>query len=165
MVSEPCADQPAGFTAMRPSSPSVLVWGRTRWVDQGGIKRKLDVTDATAWVSVPAPALRIIDETLWHATHDRLARGRAVYLARTGGRVGGRPTPMAEPKHLLSGMLRCGHSGGSMNAARHTGRRGESLYYYVCTMQRTRGIPCPGDLRVRMEKVNGDVSGSSARSA
>ena len=134
-----------------------IVWGRTRWADQGGTKRKLDVTDQRAWVTVPAPALRIIDEALWQATHDRLARGRAVYLARTRGRVGGRPTPMAEPKYLLSGMLRCGHCSGSMNAHRITGRRGESLYYYVCTMQRTRGIPCSGDLRVRMDKVNGGV--------
>jgi len=60
---------------------------------------------------------------------------------------------MAEPKYLLSGMLKCGHCGGSMNAARQTGRRGESLYYFSCTM----GIPCPGDLRVRMEKVNSGV--------
>jgi site-specific DNA recombinase len=134
-----------------------IVWSRTRWAYQGGTKRKLDVTDASTWTTAAAPADRIIDETLWHATHDRLAHGRAVYLARTGGKVGGRPTPMAAPKYLLSGMLRCGHCGGSMNAHRHTGRRGESLYYYVCTMERTRGIPCPGDLRVRMEKVNGGV--------
>ncbi len=70
-----------------------IVWGRTRWADQGGTKRKLDVTDKRAWVTALAPALRIIDEALWHATHDRLAWGRAVYLSRTGGRVGGRPTP------------------------------------------------------------------------
>jgi site-specific DNA recombinase len=132
-----------------------IVWGRTRWADQGGTKRKVDVTDTSAWVTVPA--LRIVDEALWDATHERLTQSRAVYLARTGGRVGGRPTPLAAPKYLLSGMLRCGHCGGSMNAHRITGRRGESLYYYVCTMERTRGIPCPGDLRVRMEKVNGGV--------
>jgi site-specific DNA recombinase len=133
-----------------------IVWGRTRWVDHGGTKRKLD-TDPSAWTTTPVPDCRIVDDALWQATHDRLARGRAIYLSRTGGRVGGRPTPMAEPKYLLSSMLRCGHCGGSMSASRHTGRRGESLYYYVCTMQRTRGIPCPGDLRVRMDKVNGGV--------
>jgi len=33
----------------------------------------------------------------------------------------------------------------------------EALYYYVCTMQRTRSIPCAGSLRVRMEKVNDGV--------
>ena len=40
-----------------------IVWGRTRRVDQGGTKRKVDVTDKSAWVTVPAPDCRIIEQT------------------------------------------------------------------------------------------------------
>ena len=32
-----------------------LVWGRTRWVHAGGTKRKVDVTDPAAWITVPVP--------------------------------------------------------------------------------------------------------------
>jgi DNA invertase Pin-like site-specific DNA recombinase len=132
-----------------------LVWGRTRWADQGGTKRKLDVKDSSAWVTVPAPALRIIDEELWKATHERLAQGRAVYMARTNGQSWGRPTNPTESKYLLTGLLRCGHCGGGLHVSRQSGRRGQGLWlYYVCARQRTRGIPCPGALRVRTSLVD-----------
>jgi hypothetical protein len=132
-----------------------LVWGRTRWADQGGTKRKLDVPDSSAWVTVPAPALRIIDEALWKATHERLAQGRAVYLARTGGEAWGRPLNPTESKYLLTGLLRCKHCGGRFHVSKQSGRRGQGLWlYYVCARQRTRGIPCPGALRVRSSVVD-----------
>jgi site-specific DNA recombinase len=132
-----------------------LVWGRTRWADQGGTKRKLDVADTSTWVTVPAPTLRIIDEGLWKATHERLAQGRAVYMARTNGQTWGRPLNPTESKYLLTGLLRCGHCGGGVHVSRQSGRRGEGLWlYYVCARQRTRGIPCPGALRVRSSVVD-----------
>jgi site-specific DNA recombinase len=94
-----------------------LVWGRTRWADQGGTKRKLDVRDSSTWVTVPAPALRIVDEQLWKATHERLAQGRAVYMARTGGQAWGRPLNPTESKYLLTGLLRCKHWGGGLHVS------------------------------------------------
>jgi hypothetical protein len=119
-----------------------LVWGWTRWADQGGTKRKLDVSDMHAWLTVPAPALRIIDEQLWKATHERLAQGRAVYMARTGGQSWGRPLNPTESKYLLTGLLRCKHCGGGLHVSKQSGRRGQGLWlYYVCAHQRTRGIP------------------------
>ena len=132
-----------------------LVWGRTRWADQGGTKRKLDVRDAAAWVTVPVPALRIIDEALWTAVHRRLAQGRAVYLTRTGGQAWGRPTNPTASKYLLTGLLRCQHCGGGVHVSKQSGRRGQGLWlYYVCARQRTRGIACPGSLRVPMAAVD-----------
>jgi len=39
--------------------------------------------------------------------------------------------------------------------SRQSGRRGQGLWlYYVCARQRTRGIPCPGALRVRSSVVD-----------
>jgi site-specific DNA recombinase len=135
-----------------------LVWGRTRWADQSGTMRKLDITDQNAWVTVPAPALRIIDEDLWKATHERLAQGRAVYLHQTSGQLGGRPTNPTESRYLLTGLLRCKHCGGGLHVSRQSGRRGQGLWlYYVCARQRTRGMACPGSLRVPMGKVDAAV--------
>jgi hypothetical protein len=104
------------------------VWGRTRWVDQGGTKRKLDVPDSNAWVTVPAPALRIIDEALWKASHERLAQGRAVYMARTNGQAWGRPLNATESKYLLTGLLQCKHCGGGLHVSRQSGRRGQGVW-------------------------------------
>ncbi len=109
-------------------------------------------------MTVPAPALRIIEEALWKAVHERLAQGRAVYLKRTDGQTWGRPTNPTESKYLLTGLLRCGHCGGGLHVSKQSGRRGQGLWlYYVCARQRTRGIPCPGALRVRTPVVDAAV--------
>jgi site-specific DNA recombinase len=133
------------------------VWGRTRWADVGGTKRKVRVSDPSAWVTVADPRLQIIDDALWAVIHQRLAQGRAVYLGRTNGKHGGRPTNPTESKYLLTGLrgLRCGHCGGGLHVSRQSGRGGQGLWlYYVCARQRTRGIQCPGGLRVVMARVD-----------
>jgi site-specific DNA recombinase len=131
------------------------VWGRTRWVDVGGTKRKVRVGDASTWVAGFDPSLQIIDDALWQAAHDRLARGRALYRSRTAGTAVGRPPNPTESKYLLTGLLRCGHCGGGLHVSRQSGRRGQGLWcYYVCARQRTRGLPCPGALRVGMSRLD-----------
>jgi len=84
-----------------------VVWGRTRWADQGGTKRKL------GYARTAGP-------------------GRAVYLKRTHGQAWGRPTNPTEPKYLLTGLLRCKHCGGGLHVSKQSGRRGQGLWlYYV----------------------------------
>jgi hypothetical protein len=48
------------------------------------VKKYLDRPEVE-WIQLEAPALRLIDETLWQAAHRRLDRTRALY-AGTGGR-------------------------------------------------------------------------------
>ena len=66
-----------------------LVYGKTRWVDRDGTKVKVRVP-ADDWITVDAPALRIIDEPTWQAAHARLARTRQTYN-------GSRPRPPRAP--------------------------------------------------------------------
>jgi Recombinase zinc beta ribbon domain len=70
----------------------------------------------------------------------------------------GRPTNPTESKYLLTGLLRCDHCGGGLHVSRQSGRRGQGLWlYYVCARQRTRGLPCPGALRVIMGRVDDTI--------
>jgi DNA invertase Pin-like site-specific DNA recombinase len=113
-----------------------LIYGRTRWVDKGGTKIKQDVPEHE-WVTVDAPALRIIAEDAWAAAHARLERTRHTYVI--GGRLGGRPEAGIESRHLLSGFVLCGVCMGSMHAIRRTSRRGAPRIYYVCNGWRVDG--------------------------
>lgn len=107
---------------------------------------------------MPVPSLRIIDEPLWQAAHARLAGTREVYLRRTDGRTWGRPTNPTTAGYLLTGLLACKHCGGSLHVSRQSGRHGEGLWcYYVCARQRTRGVVCPGRLRVNMRRLDDAV--------
>jgi site-specific DNA recombinase len=131
-----------------------VVYGRTRWVDIDGTKRKRRVPPDD-WITRHDPRLQIIDDALWQAAHDRLARGRALYRSRTVGTAVGRPPNPTQSKYLLTGLLRCGHCGGGLHVSRQSGRRGQGLWlYYVCARQRTRGTPCPGALRVGMSRLD-----------
>jgi site-specific DNA recombinase len=71
-----------------------MVYGRTRWVDRGGTKVKVDVAEGE-WLTVDAPALRIIPEDLWAAAHARLERTRQTYVVGAGSV--GVPRPASSP--------------------------------------------------------------------
>ncbi len=113
------------------------VYGQTRWVDRGGTKVKQDCPPAE-WVTLDAPALRIVTEEAWTAAHARLERTRQTYVV--GGRLGGRPDAGIEARHLLSGFVLCGRCGGSMHAIKRTSRRGAPRVYYVCNGWRVNGM-------------------------
>src|SRR4029077_17235804 len=62
-----------------------IVYGRTRWVDIDGTKRKQRVPPDD-WITRHNSRVQIVDDALWRAAHDRLARGRAVYRTQTRGK-------------------------------------------------------------------------------
>lgn len=113
-----------------------IVWGKTRWVDKGGTKVKVDSPESE-WLTLAAPALRIVPEELWQAAHDRLERTRQTYVI--GGRLRGRPEAGIESRHLLSSFVLCGACEGSMHAIKRTSRRGRPRVYYVCNGWRVNG--------------------------
>jgi site-specific DNA recombinase len=116
-----------------------LVYGKTRWIDRGGTKVKVRVP-ADDWITVDAPALRIIDETTWQAAHARLARTRQTYNGdRPRPPAGKRSDPGIESRYRFGGLVRCGVCQGAMHAIKRTSRRGTDRVYYVCNGWRVNG--------------------------
>ena len=81
----------------------VIRWGRQRNVrnpDTGKVVKRAATCDC---ISIDRPDLAIVSRELWQAAQDRLARLRA-----------GPASERREPRHLLSGLLRCGACGSAM---------------------------------------------------
>lgn len=80
----------------------VLVHNRTsKIVDPRTRKTLIRPNPENVWVEQPVPELAIIDRALWDAVHSRRGEGDGV-----------RPEHQRRPKHLLSGLGRCGKCGG-----------------------------------------------------
>ncbi len=80
----------------------VLVHNRTsKIVDPRTRKTLIRPNPESAWIEHPVPALTIVDQALWDAAHTRRGEGE-----------GKRPEQQRRPKHLLSGLGRCGKCGG-----------------------------------------------------
>jgi len=113
----------------------VAIYGRTRWKDQGERKVKEDVP-AADWVRVDQPALRLVDEELWTAAHDRLAQTRAAYLRSTDGKLWGRPESGRATPDLLAGLSVCGICGASLFVRKRPNKRHPDRVpyaYYGCS--------------------------------
>lgn len=134
----------------------IATYNRTAQTNAWG-QRAMRVRPKSAWISVPAPQLRIIDDVLWQAAHRRLDAARAVYLGTTNGRTFGRPACGIESKHLLAGFLQCACCGQSLTA-RSSSSAGRRLYYFVCSTYDHRGkTECANGLRLPMTKADDAV--------
>jgi len=107
-----------------------LVWNRQRFVrDPDTGKRVPRLNPQTEWVIQEVPDLRIIDDELWQRVKERLKAGYdspASHKVRASGFW-----LMRRPKHLLSGLVRCGECGGAFAAV---GR-----HYLACANARGKG--------------------------
>lgn len=114
------------------------VWNRSRWVKHPDTGRRLRKERPRAeWIVTEHPELAIVDAPTWDAAQRRLrALGKATRTEP--GRRGG---PGRPPRHLLSGILRCGTCGSSVVAV--------SDYSYGCSRNKERGdAACSNALRV-----------------
>jgi site-specific DNA recombinase len=141
-----------------------LVYGKTRWEYRRGRKFKVR-TPESEWVITEAPALRLVDETLWRAAHERLDRTRQTYLRSTGGTLNGRPEAGIEARHLLTGFVTCGTCGGAMHAIKRTSRRGAPKVYFVCNNWRVNGACTNRALAARVQAGRGDPGHAQGRRA
>jgi site-specific DNA recombinase len=82
-----------------------LVWNRVRMIrDRDTGKRVSRSNPESEWHRSEVPALTIVDPELWAAVQDiRIKRSHA------------KPAYRRKPKHMLSGLLRCGSCGGGMS--------------------------------------------------
>jgi hypothetical protein len=134
-----------------------LIYGKTRWIDKGGTKVKVDVPEAE-WTRLDMPALRIIAKELWKAAHARLDRTRATYLRGTRGKLWGRPESGIESRYLLTGFLACSLCQGGMSATWSFGARGQRRAYYRCNTHRVPGIHlCTTDHAISLPGLDEDV--------
>jgi site-specific DNA recombinase len=114
-----------------------IVWNRRKKRNEWGQVR-VTAREASDWVEVEVPALRIVAEDLWQAAHSRLAGTRVAYLRGTGGHLWGRPSNGRESRYLLTGFATCGWCGASLEVrSRPLSRR--RLFAYTCTAYHRKG--------------------------
>ncbi len=114
-----------------------LVWNRQHFIkDPTSGKRVARPNPRADWITEPAPALRIIETTLWGSAQRRLEAGRSVVTDRRhAGQStddptcprstrGARLVAARRPLWLLAGLVRCGRCGGSMTVVGEHGRLG-----------------------------------------
>ena len=123
------------------------VWNRTKWLHHPvSGKRVRTMRPESEWVITEDPALRIIDEDVWHATCARVEsqrHGTSDRKTATGKSSGGR-----SPKYLFSSLLRCGTCGAAYVMVDRS--------QYGCSYNRDRGASvCANSMRVVTDRRNG----------
>lgn len=133
----------------RPLYSGRVVWGRAHKTYKRGTKVRTGDHEHELVVN-EVPELRIIDEATWSAVQDRIRR----YEKKTGTKRRGKA-----PRHLLTGLSRCGLCGGPIHVA--NGRVSyESVPTYGCGWHRDRGQHvCPNGLRRPVAEVDAAVAG------
>lgn len=108
----------------------VLVFGRQTWVkDRRTGRRHARDGDPSEIIRTPVPHLRIVSDRLWRSvrkTHNALSRHAEGGSHRT-----------VRPKHLLSGLMRCGACGGPLI-------RSGSGVRFICSRRRESGVCANG---------------------
>ena len=141
----------------RPLYRGEIVWNEYQNIERGGTKQRKRRTDDQL-IKVAAPDLRIIPEALWQQVRTRLEANQTLY-ARSGvhgkNRSVGRPALRdIESASLLSGMARCKHCTGPIEALgrNYSRRKGR---YYGCSYHRKRGtVICQNAMRVQQDVLD-----------
>ncbi|MBS0233475.1 MAG: recombinase family protein [Proteobacteria bacterium] len=111
-----------------------IVYNRQRFVkDPSTGKRQARPNPPDQWVIQDAPELRIVSDGLFAAA-----------AARRDERGGSKLTHHRRPKHLLSGLVRCGGCGASMIVIHHG--------YLGCSASRNRGT-CQNRRTIAVEEI------------
>jgi site-specific DNA recombinase len=106
-----------------------IVWNRLRMDRNPDTGRRVSRLNPTsAWHERAAPNLAIVDRELFEAAQQRKAE-----------RSQGHPVQHKRPRHILSGLLRCGGCGGGMSAS---GKDKSGRRRIYCTANRESGT-CP----------------------
>lgn len=144
----------------RPLYRGEIVWNKSRKRDRWGQQRQ-QARPSTEWMSVNAPALRIVPEQLWQSVQVRLARIRAGLQEASGGRMGVRQRDV-DSNYLLPGFARCAVCGSGM-AVMSRNHGANRAHFYGCLANHKRGAAvCANGVQIRMENVDRAVLGALA---
>jgi site-specific DNA recombinase len=123
-----------------PLYSGVMIYNRVGYrKDPETGKRQIRTTPQDQWVRVPVPDLRIVDEDTW-------GRAQAMRAALSGKR----PERARRPKHLLSGLIRCGACGGAYTMC--------STDRMACVAYRQKGT-CANNRTVKLVDLTARVLG------
>jgi len=140
-----------------------LVWNRLKYLkDPSTGKRVSRPNPPESWVITEVPKLRIVDDELWQAVKARQAeaRKRAFSRGESASSIDepnddiGRAQPKTgfwsnqRPKHLLTGLMRCGVCGGAYSKI--------NVNLFGCAAARNKGT-CDNRLNIRVAAVDGIV--------
>ncbi len=120
-----------------------LVWNRLRYVKNPETgKRVSRINPPEEWIVTEVPDLRIVDDGLWQAVKDRqgeITERYATVIEATSSARANRLNGTHRPRHLLSGLLKCGVCGGPY-AMRGQDRYGCSGHVMTGSCPNGRGI-------------------------
>jgi site-specific DNA recombinase len=129
-----------------------ILWGRRETVRRKGTKGfRQRAPDQV--LPVEHPELAIVDDALWRAANDALAKKAEVYQRGPRGRLLGRPEGTLAAAFLLTGISAC-TCGGSIRLVRRT-HHASAPAFYGCAIHLTRGpLGCANDLIIPMEEAD-----------
>lgn len=113
----------------------VIQWNKSRKRDQWG-QRAQAARPEHEWLTIAAPALRIVSDADWRAAHRQIARARVEYDRVTHGQR--RPLRDRDSKYLLPGFARCASCGGGLHVRSRSNGNGRA-FFYACTSHYQRG--------------------------
>lgn len=120
-----------------------LVWNRLRYLkDPETGKRVSRLNPETKWIVRPVPDLRIVDDALWTAVKSRQKEAALGPQSETG------MWSRKRPKHLLTGLVRCGVCGGGYIQV--------GKDYLGCAAHRNKGT-CSNKKTVRRDRLESVV--------
>ncbi|HQT90059.1 MAG TPA: recombinase family protein [Acidiphilium sp.] len=127
-----------------------LVWNRLRYVkDPATGKRVSRPNPPESWVITEVPERRIVDDDLWQAAKDVQAGARKQAAGNSTGETAASPKSgfwsHQRPKHLLTGLMRCGVCGG--------GYAKISANLFGCAAARNKGT-CDNRLNIRVKTLD-----------
>jgi site-specific DNA recombinase len=102
-----------------------IVWNRVRMKKDPATGRRISRRNPEdEWLTTQVPGLRIVDQETFDAVQKQKAE-----------RGGSRPHQRRKPRHLLSGLLKCGHCGAGMSVKDNDHGR----FRIVCTQAKEAG--------------------------
>jgi site-specific DNA recombinase len=128
----------------------IVKWGRSRWTRgaSDSSKRRMNMKE-TALHEATEERLRIVPQELWERVRARQALRRSTVGARVKGSVKrNSPGQGRPPRHVLSGLLRCGVCGASFSLA--------DSRSYACASH-VNGALCSNKIRVTRKLVEQKV--------